>query len=259
MRRIATSERARLAIAQPLQGVAPAMVREVMDAPGARIVKPPERAAVGELVLERWRQSDLELLFCGISQSIDHLLPWMPWAAQHERGSVALFLAESEAGWERGERFEYGIRDARHAALGSAGLMGRIGPGGLEIGYWIHVEHVRRGIATLAAALLAEMGLALSTVDHVEIHHDQANVASNAIPARLGFRDLGTFPEEPQAPADVGREVRWRLDADQFATSPASSLLGDARDRHAQASARRLDRRDARRACSSAYNCARPG
>jgi RimJ/RimL family protein N-acetyltransferase len=209
------------------------MVREVMYAPGAQIVEPPARAVVGELVIERWRQRDLDSLFSAISASLDHLRPWMPWAARHERDSVAQFLAESEAGWERGERFEYSIRDEQHEVLGSAGLMGRIGPGGLEIGYWVHVEHVRKGIATLVAALLTELALALTTVDHVEIHHDQANMASAAIPARLGFRTIGTFPEEPKAPADVGRELRWRLDAEQFPASPARSLLEDARERHA--------------------------
>jgi RimJ/RimL family protein N-acetyltransferase len=209
-----------------------------MYAPGAQTVEPPARAVVGELVLERWRQRDLESLFSAISASLDHLLPWMPWAAQHERDSVAQFLSESEAGWERGDRFEYSIRDQQNDVLGSAGLMGRIGPGGLEIGYWIHVAHTRKGIATLAAALLTELALTLSTVDRVEIHHDEANIASAAIPARLGYRNIGTFPAKPKSPGDVGRDVRWRLDTDQFATSPARSLLEDARDRHAQALAR---------------------
>jgi len=67
-------------------------------------------------------------------------------------------------------------------------------------------------------------------VDHVEIHHDEANTASAAIPARLGFRKIGKFAVlEPKAPAEVGRDVRWRLDATQFAASPATSLLNGAR------------------------------
>jgi RimJ/RimL family protein N-acetyltransferase len=160
---------------------------------------------------------DLEQLFAAISANIDHLRPWMPWAADHGRDSVVQFLADSEAGWECGDRFEYAIRSRRAEILGSAGLMRRIGSGGLEIGYWIDARHTGKGIATLAVAALTETALELSTVDHVEIHHDEANIASGAIPARLGFRKLGTFAgPEQKAPADVGRDVRWRLDAAQF-------------------------------------------
>jgi RimJ/RimL family protein N-acetyltransferase len=198
-----------------------------MEPPGTQIVRPPARVAIGEAVLERWSFDDLDSLFVAVSANLEHLRPWMPWAADHGRDSVAEFLAESHAGWERGARFEYAVRDPGAAVLGSAGLMGRIGPGGLEIGYWIDAQHTRRGIATLAAAALSELGLALSTVDRVEIHHDEANKVSGAIPARLGFSKLGTFPCEARAPGEVGREVRWRLDAAQLAAGPARALLAN--------------------------------
>jgi hypothetical protein len=80
-----------------------------------------------------------------------------------------------------------------------------------------------------AAAALTELALSLASVDHVEIHHDEANIASSAIPSRLGFRNLGIFQGRSEAPADVGRDVRWRIDADEFATSPAKLLLESAR------------------------------
>ncbi len=172
---------------------------------------------MGDLILERWREDDLEPLFAAISDTLEHLRPWMPWAADHQRASVAEFLKESEEAWQRGDRFEFAIRDGRRLVLGSAGLIGRIGPGGLELGYWVHAAHTRQGVATRAAAALTAAAFALGSVDHVEIHHDEANVASAGIPSRLGFRCLGTFPTEVTAPAEVGREVRWRLDKDELA------------------------------------------
>jgi ribosomal-protein-serine acetyltransferase len=102
--------------------------------PGTQIVRPAARTSVGELLLERWRSSELEPLHAAISANLDHLRPWMPWIAQHSRDSVARFLADNETGWRRGERFEYAIRDRDATLLGSAGLMGRIGPGGLPPG-----------------------------------------------------------------------------------------------------------------------------
>jgi RimJ/RimL family protein N-acetyltransferase len=200
---------------------------------------------LGNVALERWRRDDLERLFALISANLDHLRPWMTFAANHGRDSVARYLADSETGWERGERFEYAVRHGSDGMVGSAGLMGRIGPGGLEIGYWIDARHTRRGIATLVAAGLAEAGLALDTVDRIEIHHDVANLASAEVPARLGFRSMGEFPVVPKAPAEVGRDVRWRLSAAQFATSPARSRLDSVRGAAATAYGQPAGRCDA--------------
>jgi ribosomal-protein-serine acetyltransferase len=67
---------------------------------------------------------------------------------------------------------------------------------------------------------------ALGAVDRVEIHHDEANRASGGIPAVLGFRCVGTFPRAPAgAPAETGREVRWRMHASEFQASAAAALL----------------------------------
>lgn len=202
-----------------------------MEAPGEQIVRPPARVLIGDLVLERWTLDDLDSLFVAISANLEHLRPWMPWAADHTRESVTEFLAESEAGWERGARFEYAVRDRADVLLGSSGLMGRIGPGGLEIGYWIDARHTGRGVATLAAAALSEMGLALNTVERVEIHHDEANAASGAIPRRLGFTRVGTVRTQPKAPGESGLDILWRLDATQLAGGPARALLDSARSR----------------------------
>ncbi len=202
-----------------------------MDPCSNSVSRPPATLALGAITLTRWRSSDLEPLFAAVTRSIEHLRPWLAFAGEHSRDSIARFLADSDSGWERGEHFRYAIRDRDGTIAGSIALMARIGPNGREIGYWVGARHVHRGIATLAAAALTERGLALAGVEHIEIHHDEANLASAAIPARLGFRKLGTFAAEPKAPADAGRDVRWRLDAADFAASPACALLAALRAR----------------------------
>lgn len=161
-----------------------------------------------------------------VADNLEHLRPWMPWASYAGRAASIRFLEGSEAGWRRGDRFEYAIRPARGRAIrGSAGLIDRIGPGGLEIGYWLDRNWTGRGLATAATAALCEAALALEQIARVEIHHDEQNRASAGVPERLGFRLLGTFPAPRLAPAEAGREVRWRLDAEAFPASPAASLL----------------------------------
>ena len=46
-------------------------------------------------------------------------------------------MERCEDSWADGTAFQYLII-ADGTPAGSAGLMARIGPGGLEIGYWVH-------------------------------------------------------------------------------------------------------------------------
>ena len=89
--------------------------------------------------------------------------------------------------------------------------MRRIGPGGLEIGYWVRTDRTGRGVATEAAGLLTDAALALPDVDHVEIHHDEANAASGRVPAKLGYALVGRDEVERLNPGEVGVSLVWRI------------------------------------------------
>ncbi len=164
------------------------------------------------VALRRWRASDAELCFQLVSESLEHLRPWMPWAtADYELADAADYLERCEADWAAGTAFQYLII-ADGTPAGSTGLMARIGPGGLEIGYWVHPASTGRGVATAAAAALTEAGLALPGIDHVEIHHDQLNVISGRVPAKLGYFHVDTRDGRFEtAPGDSGTIEVWRM------------------------------------------------
>jgi ribosomal-protein-serine acetyltransferase len=187
---------------------------------------PSERLPVGDLVLRRWQATDVDALQRAVAESIKQLRPWLAWA-NDQRAAQAAFLEATALGWVRGERFEYAIEDQMQNLLGSVGLMRRIGPGGLEIGYWVHSAHTRRGIAKLASAMLTAAAFDLDWVDHVEIHHDRENLASGAVPAGLGFQRIEEVHKPPLAEADSGHDLIWRLTRDQFPGSPAARLLSN--------------------------------
>jgi ribosomal-protein-serine acetyltransferase len=173
---------------------------------------PPEHLTRDIVELRRWRASDIDLCFRLVSQSVDHLRTWMPWAtAAYSRNDAADFLEGCEEDWAGGIAFEYIILAERTPA-GSAGLMARIAPGGLEIGYWVHPDFTARGIATAAAAALTEAAFTLPGIDHVEIHHDQLNLASGRVPAKLGYKVIETRRArfEP-APGESGITQVWRM------------------------------------------------
>ena len=89
--------------------------------------------------------------------------------------------------------------------------MARIGPGGLEIGYWVHRAYTRRGLVTTAAAALVDQAFRLPGVNRVEIVHDELNVASGRVPRKLGFTEVERRPLEELSPGGSGIGVIWRL------------------------------------------------
>jgi len=189
---------------------------------------PPASIDAGDLRLRRWRAEDLDQLQQAVAASIVELGAWLAWANEDQAAQRG-FLQTSSRAWDEGERFEYAVR-LEGALVGGVGLMRRIGPGGLEIGYWVHSGHTRRGIAKLASAALTGAAFELPWVDRVEIHHDQANLASRAVPEGLGFELVETLEKIPKAPSESGLDLIWRLRREEFPASPARALLGRPRE-----------------------------
>ena len=164
----------------------------------------------GPVTLRRHREDDLDAVFAAVTESLDHLRPWMPWAAGYTRQSAAEFVATSARSWADGSEYGYAII-ADGVLAGGCGLMDRIGPGGLEIGYWVHRAWTRRGLATAASAALVQAAFGLPGVDRVEIVHDELNVASAGVPRKLGFTVVERRPLDLPPAAGTGVGVVWRL------------------------------------------------
>jgi len=176
--------------------------------PAYRIVTP-------RLVLRCWDPRDAPLLKDAIDSSLDHLRPWMPWA-RHEPQTLAQkveLLREFRGQFDLGADSIYGIFDAgEERVLGGTGLHPRIGPGGLEIGYWIRADAAGRGFATESTAALTRVAFELADVGRVEIHCAPENHASAAIPRKLAY--------SLQEPA--GDDLVFTLTAAEFPESPAA-------------------------------------
>jgi RimJ/RimL family protein N-acetyltransferase len=172
---------------------------------------PPEHIelpAVGAVV-RRHRLDDLDALQQAIEESRDHLRPWMVWADQ-TRDETATFLHGAREKWDAGEEFAYLIVDgAGDRVLGGGGLHRRAGPEALEIGYWLRPDATGRGVITAAAGALTDAAFALDGIERVEIHCDEANVRSAAVPRRLGYTLFELRDKPPATPAERGREMVW--------------------------------------------------
>lgn len=151
------------------------------------------------LALRRWHPDDAAALHPILQADYAHLAPWIP---AHVADPVPLPELV-----ERLERFAVAFDDQREwryaifgleqgRLLGEVSLFPRSAAGRvvwgdadeLEIGYWIRSDATGQGFATEAAEGALDAALSLTSVQRVTIRCDERNVASAAIPRRLGFR-----------------------------------------------------------------------
>jgi RimJ/RimL family protein N-acetyltransferase len=177
----------------------------------------PAAVPASRLVVREYEDGDAPALAAAVAASLDHLRPWMAWVASEPLGAAArlAMLRASRRNREAGGDALYGAW-AGGELVGGCGLHRRRGPGVLEIGYWVHAAHVRRGYASEMAAALTTAALAVPGIDRVEIHHDRANAASRGVPAGLGYALESERPDEPEAPAEQGVDCTWVMTGDRW-------------------------------------------
>ena len=170
--------------------------------------------------LRRWIPADAPVLHELIGRNVEHLRPRMPWIALEPQTVVERrqLIEKWDREWAAGGDVVFAIRRDR-VALGACGLHRRLGPHGLEIGYWVDGGHQGQGIATSAAAALTSLAFTVPDIDRVEIHHDVTNLASARIPQKLGYVRLPDLfgVERVLAPADTGTDCVWRVTREDWA------------------------------------------
>jgi RimJ/RimL family protein N-acetyltransferase len=166
--------------------------------------RPPDRLAVDHpdrLVLRRAVRADADAVATAVRESLDHLARWMAWA--DERSCEPSFqrarLAEAEHLWDERRGYEYLLVPLadEHVVRASVGIMTRLGPGVLELGYWVHAHYEGRGYIRAAVVAATNAALAVDGIAVVKICLDPANTRSAAIPQSLGFTDDGIVDDHP--------------------------------------------------------------
>jgi ribosomal-protein-serine acetyltransferase len=186
--------------------------------------RPRETLTHGPVTLHRWRAGAgaAAELAQAVTESAGLLRPFMPWArGEYGLAEAEQFLDSCEQGWEAGTEFSYAIRSgpvlASSVLAGGAGLMTRIGPGSLEIGYWVHAGHVRRGLATAATVALITEAFTLPGISRVEIRHDEINTASGGIPRKLGFTCVRSEPgSDPRLDGTEPTDLVWEITRERW-------------------------------------------
>jgi RimJ/RimL family protein N-acetyltransferase len=185
------------------------------------------------LVLRCWQPSDASRASAAIERNLAHLRPWMPWTEGEPMSiddRIELFR-KFRAAFDLGQDFIYGIFDPGETeVLGGTGLHPRVGPGGLEIGYWITAEREGQGLASETAAALTRVAFEVARAARVEIHCTPRNLRSAAVPRRLGFTHEATLRRRlPAGQGALEDRMVWTMFPEELAGSAAAALAAPVR------------------------------
>ncbi len=188
------------------------MAAEEVRGPAYRVVTP-------RAVIRCWNPADAALIKDAVDVSIDHLRPWMPWAAHHPQplqDSIEL-LRRFRGQFDLGQDYTYGIFTPDETmVLGGTGLHPRGGEGAREIGYWIRADQVNRGYATEVAAALTRVGFEIEKLRRIGIHCVVENVRSAAVPPKLGYIHEATLRRRIRHEDGFHDEMVWTMLAEEY-------------------------------------------
>lgn len=186
---------------------------------------PAYRIETKRLVVRCYDPSDAPRLAEAVTANVEHLRPWMPWVYSEPEPieEKVQRLKRFRGMFDLGENFVYGIFNPEDTRLlGGTGLHPRIGERQLEIGYWIHKDFVNQGLVTECTAALVKVAFELIDIHRLEIHCDPANLASAAIPRKLGFTHEGTLRAKTAFLERWSDSMVWGLLESEYPDSPAS-------------------------------------
>jgi RimJ/RimL family protein N-acetyltransferase len=203
----------------------------------------PDGIATPRFALRSWRPDDAEALLPVLEANQAHIAPWIPLRVsqpvpladlrQRLAGFAALFADDRE--WRYAlvapDESRPGLEMANEAATdvyGEVDLFPRNANGRVhlsaadraEIGYWLREDLTGRGLITEAVQAIIAVARGVGAFRHLEIRCDARNVASAAVPRRLGFAlasiEMQDGVREGEAPVEL---QTWTLLLDR---SPAS-------------------------------------
>lgn len=187
----------------------------------------PSEIVTPRLLLRLWRPDDVTALSDAIGASIEHLRPWLAWTRFEPLSDADRvdLINSGRADWEQGGDANYGAF-RNDVVIGGCGLHHRQGRGTLDLGYWVHVDHVGRGYSVEMARGLTSAAFSIPGVEHVEIHHDKANTRSRAVPRSLGFVAGPERSDGVHAGGEAGIDCSWRISRSEWEARESTGQAG---------------------------------
>jgi RimJ/RimL family protein N-acetyltransferase len=164
------------------------------------------------LELRRWGPAFVKPMLSAIETSFAELQQWMSWAQEMPTvDGLRQVLLEGQLAFDADRAWEYAMFERETGQLvGGTGLHPSDRPDCFEIGYWVRTDWTCRGLATAATRALVDAAFSgLDEATQMVIRMDRANLASAAIPPKVGFTLDHEEDRDLLAKAHTGRGFVW--------------------------------------------------
>ena len=136
------------------------------------------------VTLRRFRRSDAPRIVEACSDAdTARFIPLLPVPYGDEQ--AVAYLHQTEEMWAGGERLAFAVADTTSDLLVGA-IDIRLGESG-SVGYWVHPDARRRGVATRALTLVSGWAVTAGGVERLVLMTHPDNVASQRVAEKAGF------------------------------------------------------------------------
>ena len=184
----------------------------------------PTEIRTQRFLLRPWRATDAAILHPVLVENWEHLSPWIPRRVADPATipEVEQRLESFAADFANDAKWRYGMfAHDEQTVFGEIDLFPRDANDRVtydaanraEIGYWVRKDMTGRGLVTEGVEAIMGIARGLARIGRLEIRCDAENLASSAIPKRLGFALERTIEEPPAASGESGAQLQiWILD-----------------------------------------------
>lgn len=171
-------------------------------------------------IIRCYRPSDAQSLKEAIDESLEHLIPRMPWAAQEPETieQKKQRLRTYRGKFDLDQDYYYGIFDKDNTTLiWSSWLHTRLWEWSLEIWYRIRSSYCGKGYATHVSQALTKTWFEKLWLKSIEIHCDTNNIASSKV-AQKSWYTLHSTTTTNALTKEALRKKKyiWKLFKEQY-------------------------------------------
>ncbi len=181
------------------------------------------------LIIRCYEPKDADRLKFSIDESLEHLIPWMPWAKSEPESIETKMerLRKYRGQFDLGLDYTFGIFSKDEKKLiGSTGLHTSLDNSSREIGYWINAKHIKKGYATETVKALIKVGFEIEQLERIEIRCAPNNIASQGVPKKLGFLHEGTLKNRTTDTEGKLRDVMiWTMFKEDYLKKDYSNFV----------------------------------
>jgi RimJ/RimL family protein N-acetyltransferase len=148
----------------------------------------PTELVTKRLRLRALRRSDAMPLHAAIEETLDDLVPWLPWARPgHTRTETRRYLRAARLAWSRRTAFEFVLEEQASGRVVGVTSLHRID--------WVRRSRARQGFATEAVEGVLGHAFVTLSIHRLEALVALENAPSQRVVEKLGFTREGVARE----------------------------------------------------------------